>query len=201
MRAMHRRPWWRRGFPGVWITSPGGGLSTVHTTSTLTGNGTTGSPIGVAGWPLTFFSLGFPQSQETLAGANDIDASGFVLPYPLTFAHILVNIDTADAVNDYDIGIYTKAGVLVANIGGQPLPSTGSQSFATLQGSQTILPGLYAFAWTGAATTAQIGNTNQSGEVWFQSHNIGTAVAGTLPASVSAIAVSPTNFTLAFALY
>jgi hypothetical protein len=179
----------------------GGGSGLIQTNSTLTGNGTLGSPLGVAGMPLPYFASSWAQTGETLSGANAIDASGFVLPYPLTFSNIAVSIDTADAVNNYDIGIYTKAGALVANIGGQPLPSTGTQSFATLQGPLTILPGMYAFAWAGAATTAIIRTSNGWPFPWFQSHNIGTAVAGTLPASVPAIAVAVAQFSLAFALF
>jgi hypothetical protein len=180
----------------------GGGSGLIQTNSTLTGNGTLGSPLGVAGMPIAFFAWGNQSNAagEALGAANQIDACGFVLPYPLTFSKILASIVTADAGNNYDIGIYTKAGALVANIGAQPLPSTGAQAFATIQGSQTILPGMYAFGWTGAAITAQLGINQNWNIPWFQSHNIGTGTAGALPASVAAIAVNPAAFTLIFAL-
>lgn len=196
------KPWWRRGLPGWWsFGGGGGGLSSVTTNSTLTGNGTGGSPLGVAGMPIIFYSSGNGLSSESLAAANDIDASGFVLQYPITFAHLAFQVNTADGVNSYDVGIYTNAGALVANIGPQHLPSTGLVSFITLQGSQTILPGLYAFAWTSAATTAQLGIDNNLSFTWFQSHSIGTSSGSTLPASVSPIAISVTGYGLALALF
>jgi hypothetical protein len=178
----------------------GGGLSTVSTNSTLTGSGTSGSPLSVASWPLIYYSSGSNANNEALAGANTIDGSGFVLQYSLTFSHITVQIATADGVNNSDLGIYTKAGVRVANVGAQAMASTGVQTFTTVQGAQTIQPGLYAFAWASAGTTFSIKTGQGLPAAWFQSNNIGAATVGALPASISAIAIAPSAFSLYFAL-
>ena len=191
MRPLRVKPWWRRGFPGVFVTSPGGGISTVTTNSSLTGAGTSGSPLGVNGWPLTFFSSGVWNTNNIFAGANDVAICGIVIPYSLTFGHIAVNVNTADAANNYDIGIYTAAGAIVADIGPQTLPSTGYVHFAAVQGSQTIAPGMYLFAWTGVSATAKL-TTQSQNNPWIYNSNVATSVAAQLPGTISAQTPAPT---------
>lgn len=179
----------------------GGGLSIVSVTARLTGNGTGGSPLDIAGWPEIFYTVTRNLDQDQGFGnANQTVANGFTLPNPLTFATIAVEVHTADAAGNYDFGVYTKAGALVANIGATHLPSTGLVSFSTLQGSQTIAPGLYIFAGTGNAVTAKIwGNTHIY--TWFQNGNIGATVGGVLNSSVTAQSVSPATSGFNFLLY
>lgn len=160
----------------------GGGLSTVATNATLTGNGTSGSHLGVAGWPLANYVNGVASSTTALGTANTLWVESFNLPYAVTFAHIQVNIGTTDAVGLYDVGVYTFAGALVANIGAQTLPSTAEHNFATVQGSQTILPGTYFFAFTGNGTTATLGFWNNI-EAFYSSRSTGVSSGGALPAS------------------
>lgn len=234
MRSPAHRPWWRRGFPGVFITSPGGGGASTVTTdgvtitgtgsagspiallaaktdtslqgagtvasplgilsvgknSTLTGAGTAGTPLGVNGWPLIAFNNSQYSNSFHVGGTNQVSIWGFVLAYPLTFANITIDIATADAVNSYDIGLYTKAGALVANIGAQTIPSTGIHAFATVQGSQTIAPGLYLFGATGNANTAQIEGSTAAPN-WVVNTNVTSSSGGALPSSIGAIAASP----------
>jgi hypothetical protein len=168
----------------------GGGLATVTTDSTLTGNGTAGSPLGVKGWPLKFFSSGIWNSQASFPGANAISICGLVLEYELTFGNIAVNVNTSDAVNNYDIGIYTAAGALVADIGPRPLPSTGFVHFAAAQGSQTIPPGLYLFAWTGPVNTAKLTLQTQNNP-WIYNANVSASAAAQLPSTIAAQTPAP----------
>ena len=161
----------------------------VSTTAELTGAGTTGSPLSVAGWPLTWFTTGLPVSALSLGAANVVSVYGFALPYTLTFANVGIYVAVADAVNNYDLGLYTKAGNLIANIGPQTLPNAAQTSIATLQGSQTIAPGLYLFAWTGDVGIAQIyGYTYDFS--WVVNGNIAASAAGTLPPAIGAVAVA-----------
>jgi len=207
------RPWYRSYLPG-WFVWGGGGagagtvqtdgvtiqgdgsagnkiaIKAVQTQPRLTGAGTVASKLDIAGWPITFFtSTSFGGAANI--GANQVFISGFDLAYPLTFAHITVNISTADAVNLYDFGVYSLAGILLANIGAQSLPATGQTTFATLQGSQTIGPGLFAFAWTGNANTAHILGDNGNTWLWVSNSNVAASVGGALPASIPAQTVHP----------
>ncbi len=213
---MNRGPWWRRAFPGIWVTNPGGGgsfsgvitdsslqgngtsgshlgIKTVGVTARLTGAGTGGSPLDIAGWPLTFFSPYISATDQlNPSGVNRVDCIGFALPHALTFSHIHVFIKVTDAVNLYDLGIYTQAGVLVANIGAQSLPTVNDVTIPTVQGAQTIPPGLYLFAFTGNATTVAI-STGDGNLPWAYALSSAASSGGALPASISAVAVAPQN--------
>lgn len=145
---------------------------------------------GVSGWPLTFFTYSLVTSPATLPGANNVWVTGFPLGYKLTFSHIDTFVNTSDLIGLYDMGIYNPAGTLLANIGAQHLSATGSVSFATVQGSLTLNPGLYLFGWTGNATTGQIFNAATTG-CWVTNSNIATSSGGAMPASIGAVSVAP----------
>ena len=142
--------------------------------------------------PLTFFGDGEAFTPVGPAAADEVYITGFVLPYELTFSNIGVDLHNTDNANDYDIGIYDQAGNLVADIGAQPLPAGGVQTFATVQGVQTINPGLYLFAFTGAAIKVTFNNDSDS-PVWVLNANVAASVGGALPASIGAVAVAPTG--------
>lgn len=187
--------------PGVWITGAGGGgLSAVATNSSLTGNGTSGSKLSVADWPLSWWSGPELDTAFHLGGANAVAVLGFGLSAAVTFSKIAVYVGAADAVNNYDFGIYSKAGALLANIGAQPLPSTGVQSFNTVQASQTILPGLYLFAYTGAAVTAFTEYAFYY-PTWFANANLAASTGGALPVSVGAQVITPNTGQFWFQIY
>jgi len=191
----------------------GGGLSAVVTDSSLTGNGTSGSPLGLllvstngtltgAGisssklgdTPVTFYtpfvngnaSSGFGNS------ANEVYLNGIYLPCIET-GHLAVNVTTADASNNYDLGIYNAAGTLVLNIGAQSLPSTGYQTFAWVQGSTLLVQGLYWIAMTGNATTAKLGYINNGAYVYATTDHGGATSGGALASSVTPPSLSITG--------
>lgn len=178
----------------------GGGLSNVITDATLAGAGTGASPLGVKNWPLTFFSRGIGASSSGI-NAGLVNGAGFTLEAELTFSHVVLSIATADVVNNYDAGIYSKAGALLANIGKQHLPSTGTQSFAALQGSVTLSPGLYIFAWTTDASTVAGLYYDLNAIAWIHGASFATGSGGTLPASIGAQVVAPSNVSWVFGLY
>jgi hypothetical protein len=138
--------------------------------------------------PQVFFGAGGPSNPLSLGGANQVVVSGFVLPYPLTFSKVGFYVTTGDAANNYDLGVYTQAGALIANIGPQHLTG-GVNAINALQGAQTIQPGLYLWGFTGVATVAALYATNTALS-WALNLNIATSSAGTLPASVGAVSIS-----------
>jgi len=175
-------------------------IKAVQTAARLIGAGTVASPLDVAGWPLTSYASLFALG-GVAANTNQTRISGFALPAPLRFSQIGVRVGATDAVNNYDLGVYNAAGTLIANIGAQPLPTTGFVSFATVQGAQTILPGIYAFAFTGNAGTAQIFYDSGDGLVIFSNQNYQVTVGGALAASVPAVTPAPNTNGLAFILF
>jgi NADPH:quinone reductase-like Zn-dependent oxidoreductase len=100
----------------------------------------------------------------------------------------------------YDVGIYSQAGALIANIGPTHFGATGLVATATLQGAKTINPGLYVFGWTGNAATLGIQTDHTTG-TWAEITNIATSSAGTLPPSIGAVAIAPGNHRPWMALY
>lgn len=112
----------------------------------------------------------------------------------------MVNVTTSDATNLYDIGVYTKAGSLIANIGAQHLPNNNIQTFATVQGAQTIPSGLYIFTITGNAATASISYDNDS-PAWVIANSFAASSGGALPSSIGAQAVTPATSQIYFQLY
>lgn len=196
-----RRPWYRR-FHRGWITSGGSGFSGVKTDPTLTGNGLTATPLGVKGWPLTFFSFGVAGGSSPGSGANNVDCSGFMLPCELTFSNLVISVGMADALHSYDFGIYTKAGALLANCGAQSPAGTGFTVYPVLQAPVTISPGLYLFCWTGTDNLLNIYQAGTSQVPWIQKNAITTSVGGVLPATVPAQVVTFTvNNHWYFSLY
>jgi hypothetical protein len=177
------------------------GLSTVHTNSTLTGAGTTGSPLGVASWPINFYATPGPASAgNALGGANRIEYSGFALYSPLVCGHIAPWVQTADAVGSYDFGVYNAAGTLLINSGAQSPATTGFIPYAILQTSVTLSPGLYVFAWTGTATTLKLFQTSGVA-AWVVNNNAGTSTGGVLNNSVTAPTLLPVGNQWNFAIY
>lgn len=126
------------------------------------------------------------------AGANTLSVYGLPFPNLLTFAHIGVNVNTADAVNNYDIGIYNSSGTLIAHIGAQTLPSTGMVTFAVVGGAKTLTPAVYYLATTGAATTASLQGMARELIQSFNS-SYGSSAGGALPASITPPTLTPVN--------
>jgi len=153
---------------------------------------------GGSGSPLIAFQNSRASAVFGLGGPNQVAISGFVLQWPLKFANITVYPYAADAAGLYDIGIYNKAGKLIANIGPQAI-ALGEPTFPTLQGSQTIEPDIYLFAFTGNADVAQLSEDAQA-LTWVFNGNVAASVGGTLPAAIGAVAVAPSFYAATFVL-
>lgn len=153
-----------------------------------------------AGWPLTWWNSTAADSTSTAAlcaAINTLSLWGIVIEAQLKFADILFDVQTADAVNLYDVGLYNSAGALVAHVGARSLPSTGLQKLAVIGGPITLPPGRYYVASTGNALTAAWNIVIGGVSCWafVQATSFGASVGGALPVSIAPPADSPTNLT------
>ena len=173
-----------------------GGLSKVSVDGvTVTGQGTPSSPLvsspGMpSGWPLQYWGSGNSGAgtpQHFATPANTLTLLGFAFDEQVKFNKIFIYVGAADSVNLYDIGIYTYAGVLVAHIGAQSIPSTAVQSFAMIGGPITLPPGRYFLAFTGNSVTgtAILATGNVTGWSFQSQTGFGTSVGGALPSTIT----------------
>lgn len=149
------------------------------------------------------------QAGTSLGAANATRLFGFTLDVPIIFSNIVFNVSTADTTagtlcgafaDCYSVGIYSAsavfapvtgnivpAGTLVANCNAMALKTIGVVDCATAQGSRTLMPGVYYFAFTGTATTAAI--TYGAGGISFASNALpsagGTTTNGALNSEIT----------------
>ncbi len=124
------------------------------------------------------------------SSANAINVVKFLVPLNLTFGNLAADVGTSDSTGGhlYDAGIYSTSGTLLCDWGATALTSTGKQDIACAQGSVSLSPGYYVFAWTGNATTATIFFGTSGGGGWqqFTSATSGTSSSGgALPSTIS----------------
>lgn len=175
-----------------------GALNSVTTDgATLAGNGTAGAPLGVAGWPLTWFSFGEAGLSTTFNKfghtANTYAIFGLVIPAAVKAGHLILNIHADDATHASDAGFYNSAGSLIANIGATDFAATGILSFAFLQGSVLFTPGRYYFGTTSVATTATFYTTNDTitPQSFYFAQDLGATVGGVLNSTIVPPADAP----------
>ncbi len=184
---------------GVGTTGNKVRILAVQVNARLTGAGTVASPLDLAGIPVDYFQAFSAASTSALGGANQVWVNGFTLQAAITFTKLGCYVGTVDAVNAYDIGVYSTAGALLANVGPRTLPASGPRTFAINQTTVTLNPGRYVFAFTGNSTTAKLGFDANS-FAWTVNANYVASSAGTLPNSVTAFTVSPAVSPLALIL-
>lgn len=166
----------------------------VQTDATLTGAGTVASPLSAVtqtptGWPLPYFQFGVAAASATglASPVNTLQLVGIWILAQLRFSNVTVIVGTADAVNNYDIGMYNAAGTRAWHIGAQTIPSTGIQTFAVAGAPITINPGLYFWATTAVVNTATIYTSGTTAQtlLYFSAFNQGATVGGAIPASIT----------------
>lgn len=199
------RPWYRGYLPGWFVWGGGGGsgsgtvqtdgvtiqgdgsagnkiaIKAVQNSARLTGAGTVASKLDIAGWPITLYSDGTNAVNEGGPPANKLAIFSFFIPSAVQFDHLAFATVGGEAVNG-DIGLYSSAGVLVANLGAQVIGAGGLQSKAIAQGLISIQPDNYILAYTGVSGTLTLAGDS----VWVpvQNANFGASVGGALPASI-----------------
>jgi len=205
LQRQRRRRWYNSYLPGwfVWGGSSGGGSGTVQTDGvTIQGDGSAGNKIAIkqvetdtslsgagtvasklAVVPLTAWTNRIQGSGAQVVTANQLVLNAITIPAPITFSTISVLIFAADNANNNDIGLYSAAGTLVANIGAQHIAGTAAQTFSTVQGSKTIPQGAYFFAYTSAASNLTLYYA-ASGLSPYYNATFGASVGGALPAAI-----------------
>lgn len=122
-----------------------------------------------------------------LTGANKIKLYGVYLNTALQVSNITVRVSTPDAVNSYDMGLYSSDGsTLYFNVGPVTLPSGGTQDIPITGAPITLAPGRYIFAFTGTATTGiLIGYPGSCNTFLNQSESSTSSSGGALPSSIA----------------
>lgn len=131
------------------------------------------------------------------SSANAINVVAFLVPMQVQFGHISIDVATPDTTagslcgsfaDCYDVGIYNMSGTRLCDWGATALSSGGIVSAACVQGTVTLTPGYYIFAFTGNGTTAKIffGTAGGGGFVQLASATSGTSsTGGALPSTIS----------------
>ena len=176
--------------PGAGISSSKLALKAVQNSARLTGAGTVASPLDVAGWPLSYWQGVFrDHNQDISQSANTLSYTGFVLPAPVTFSNLSFGVQTADAANNSDVGLYDHTGALAAHIGAQLLAATGYVTIAVVGAPITIPPGIYFFAVTSAAANLKL-YADSAMPRYNAASSYGASVGGALPNSITPPAIS-----------
>jgi hypothetical protein len=127
---------------------------------------------------------------ELNSAQNAINLSEFILPLTVSFSKMLFSVAVADASNNSDIGIVDASGSLKCDVGAQTFATTGTKDLSCTQGSVTLQPGRYYFAFTTAAATPTLKirfSTLASGFFWIGHSNVSstTSSGGALPPTVA----------------
>lgn len=154
-------------------------------------------------------SVGTSPATQGLSGANGMYYWGIIVTAPVTFSKITFYVQTVDtnagstscadltgsnqtSKQCYDLGIYSHAGTLLADIGPHQFQAGGLKTISNVQGSVTIAPGQYYFAFTGTANTGALAFSNSSGYITFANQAGGPSTSGgQLPSSITPAADSP----------
>lgn len=190
---------------GAAFQANGTALSSSSTVNFQSGSGVAVSNpsagnVSIAEAPAAMFFSGTHAGANQAATANTIIASGFYLPYPVTFSHIAFVVNTADTTSGdhYDVGIYSHAGTLEADIGATAgttaFSATGSKDVVIAQASVTLPPGQYYFALTGNAATGAIDINPCSSFYSITASSLGSSSGGALPSSLTPPADSFTTW-------
>jgi hypothetical protein len=136
-------------------------------------------------------------ASQAVSAQNAINISPMYIPFSVTFGHIAVDVGTADGTNNSDFGIYDSSGNLKCNIGAAVYASTGVKNLACTQGSVTISPGIYFFAFTtnGSVPTLKIYYSTASSGMftWWSQTSATASTGGALPGSINVgLSGSPT---------
>ncbi|GEM_PF-2913170 len=162
-----------------------------------------------------------------LGTSNTLDYDCVPISTPLTFSHIVVNVNVADGTNPSDLGIYNSAGTLIADTGAKTWASTGIVDTQIIQAasctgngtpstsctgsgtggwgsSVTVNPPLVCAAFTSTATTFKIAEANNGSygyAAWSYLTNTGSSSNGILPASITAPTRNLNGYVFSFTLY
>lgn len=123
-------------------------------------------------------------------GANNIKINLFSLSANLATSKVTYRIWQTDASNDYSVGLYNASGTRVAHTTPGTLPANDTIVQASwVEGTVSLTPGTWFFAFTGQAKTGQLYSEGSGTPVTL--HLLSTLVvtqtstAGLLPTSIT----------------
>jgi len=130
--------------------------------------------------------MGFVSSGQAASSANAIDVSTVYLP-SLHFSHITVDVSTTDSSTSdfYSWGLYSTSGSVLCSFTAVNLTAGGAIDQTCSQGTVTLSPGEYLFAFTGNATTAKIAYSGTAPVALSSVVSSTTSSSGALPSTIS----------------
>lgn len=146
--------------------------------------------------PLTFWAPnGTVAGNTTVVAANVVRLAHFFLFNTVAFNKIGITNITADAGNNYSFGVFSLDGtVRYAHTTEQAMVGSGTfRALSIVEGTITLAPGDYLFAWTGAATTASFNTLSSGAATRLTPSSSSTVTAlGVMPAApINVPALSP----------
>ena len=132
------------------------------------------------------FVMGSVVAGEAPSAANAIDVSTIYVP-SIHFSHVTVDVSTTDSSTSdfYGWGIYSTSGSVLCSFTAVNLTAGGAVDATCSQGTVTLTPGEYLFAFTGNATTAKIAYSGTAPIVLASAVSSTTSSSGALPGSIT----------------
>lgn len=151
---------------------------------------------GGANAAITFWAPnGSVSGNTTVIAANVVRLAHFFLSNTVAFNKIGITNITADAANNYSFGVFSLDGtVRYAHTTEQAMVGSGTfRALSVVEGTITLAPGDYLFAWTGAATTASFNTLSPGASSRLTpSSSSTTTTLGAMPvAPINVPALSP----------
>jgi hypothetical protein len=132
------------------------------------------------------YVMGFVSSGQAASSTNAIDVSTVYLP-SIHFSHITADVSTTDSSTSdfYSWGIYSTSGSVLCSFTAVNLTAGGASDQTCSQGTVTLSPGEYLFAFTGNATTAKIAYSGTAPVALSSVVSSTTSSSGALPSTIS----------------
>lgn len=143
--------------------------------------------------PITFWTpVTGTSSAASVATINKVMLTHFYVVTPVKFNYINLTNQAADAGGFYSFGIYSMDGqTLYAHTTAQGFVGTVTyRTLAVAEGTVTLAPGDYLFAWTGTATTATF-TTFAQFQTLLQAAQGSSTTNGVMPSTTTVPALSP----------
>lgn len=163
----------------------------------LVAPGTASSITPVSKWVNT--AADGTQAGTTLGSANITRLFGFTLDVPVNFSHIVFNVGTTDTTSGslcgafadcYDVGIYNSGGTLQGHCAAMALNEAGVVDCGTTEGTVTLPPGFYYFAFTGNASVATVSTADGNS---FASDTVPSAGSSTTNGALNSSMTPPSD--------
>ena len=149
--------------------------------------------------PCTSYVMGILSAGQAPSSTNAVDVSTIYLPNT-QFSHITVDVSTTDSNTSdfYSWAITDTSGNVKCSISAVNLTGGGANDASCTQGTVTLAPGKYIFAFTGNATTGKIAYSGTAPLALSSAVSSSTSSGGaiTFPISIPAAGVTYSSYGL-----